>query len=107
MGHSLEIDLGELEILSVQFHLKIKCVHARVGAPLKIKMQLRDPPYTNLEVTLHTVHRRVVNDLAESRVLGREIDGVRVEDHVEHHTAHVLLIKVIARWYQRIRDRPL
>lgn len=60
-----------------------------------------------LEVTLHTVHRRVIDDVAEPRVLRRQVDGVRVEDHVEHHAPHILLVKVIARGYQRVRDGPL
>jgi len=61
----------------------------------------------NLEVTLHAIHRRVIDDLAESGILGRQVDGVRMEDHVKDHAPHVLLVKVIARWYQRIRNGPL
>lgn len=61
----------------------------------------------NLKVIFHTVHRRIVDNLAKSGVLGRQVDGIRVKNHVEHHASHVFLVQVIARWYQCIWNGPL
>lgn len=61
----------------------------------------------HLKVAFDAVHGSVVNDLSEPRVPGGEVERIGMEDDVEDPTPDVLLVEVVPRRCQAVRNGPL